>query len=77
MKKLILGACIAHLLHRNLPALTLAAFIELDKHAPEVLREIADTIAQDYGSIDNWAEQSRKRRAGHKITEILKTHTEH
>ena len=77
MKKLLLGACLAHLLHRNLPALALAAFIELDKHNPEALREIANTITQDYGSIDNWAEQSRKRRAGHKITEILKTHTEH
>ena len=77
MKKLLLGAYLAHLLHRNLPALTLAAFTELDKHAPEVLRDIANTIAQDYGSIDQWAEQARGRSALTKITNILKTHTEH
>ena len=77
MKKIILGACLAHLLHRNLPALTLAAFIELDKHAPEVLHDIANNIAQDYGSIDNWSGQSKKRRAVNKIADILKAHTEH
>lgn len=77
MKKLILGAYLAHLLHRNLPALTLAAFITLDKHAPDVLHEIANTIAQDYGSIDNWAEQAKSRRTINKITDILKAHTEH
>lgn len=77
MKKLLLGAYLAHLLHRNLPALALAVLTELDKHAPEVLHEIADTIAQDYGSIDNWAEQSKRRRAINKIADILKAHTEH
>ena len=75
MKKLILGAYLAHLLHRNLPALTLAAFTELDKHAPETLREIANSIAQDYGSIDNWAEQVRGRSAINKIATILSRHT--
>ena len=77
MKKLLLGAYLAHLLHRNFPALTLAAFIELDKYAPEVLSEIAGTIAQEYGSIDTWAEQARGRSALNKITNILKAHTEH
>ena len=77
MKKLLLGAYLAHLLHRNFPALTLAAFIELDKYAPEVLREIANTIAQDYGSIDDWADQARGRSALTKIAGILKAHTEH
>ena len=77
MKKLLLGAYLAHLLHKNLPALTLAALTELDKHFPEVLHEIASTIAQDYGSIDNWAEQSKRRRAVNKIADILKAHTEH
>ena len=77
MKKLLLGACLAHLLHRNLPVLTLAAFIELDKHAPEVLHEIANNIARDYGSIDNWAEQGKRRRTVNKIADILKAHTEH
>ena len=77
MKKLLLGAYLAHLLHRNLPALTLAAFIELDKRAPEVLHEIASSIAQDYGSIDNWAEQGKGRRAVNKIANILKVHIEH
>lgn len=77
MKKLLLGACLAHLLHKNLPTLTLAAFIELDRHAPEVLHEIANTIAQDYGSIDNWAEQSKRRRAVNKIADILEAHVEH
>ena len=77
MKKLLLGAYLAHLLHRSLPALTLAAFTELDKHAPETLREIANTIAQEYGSIDTWAEQTRGRNAINKITNILKTHAEH
>ena len=77
MKKIILGACIAHLLNRNLPALALAAFIVLDKHAPEVLREIANSIAQDYDSIDSWAEQSKRRRTVNKIVNILKAHIEH
>ena len=77
MKKLLLGAYLAHLLHRNLPALTLAAFIELDKHFPEVLHEIASTIAQDYGSIDNWAEQGKRRRVVNKIADILEAHVEH
>ena len=77
MKKLLLGAYLAHLLHRNLPALTLAAFAELDKHAPDILREIASTIAQEYGSIDNWAEQARGRSALNKIANILKAHIKH
>ena len=77
MKKLLLGAYLAHLLHRNLPALTLAAFTELDKHFPEVLHDIANNIVRDYGSIDNWAEQSKRRRVVNKITDILKAHIEH
>ena len=35
------------------------------------------SIARDYGSIDNWAEQARRRNALTKITGILKAHTEH
>ena len=35
------------------------------------------SIARDYGSIDNWAEQARRCSALTKITNILKAHIEH
>lgn len=75
MKKIILGFYLAGLYHKHKPTLAVAAFKLLDEHQPEALREVADRITQDYGSINQWAEQARGRGALNKIVTILNKHT--
>lgn len=74
MKKIILGFYLAGMYHKHKPALAVAAFKLLDKYQPESLREVAARITQDYGSINQWAEQARGRSALNKIVTILNKH---
>ena len=75
MKKIILGFYLAGLYHKHKPTLALAAFKRLDKHQPEALHELAARLTQDYGSINQWAEQTRGRNTLNKIVTILNKHT--